>query len=45
MAWEDADLRPDGVNLGGWFCLEDWFFSQDSGKKAHVDDIIYYNII
>lgn len=21
-----------GVNLGGWLCLEDWFFSGDSGR-------------
>ena len=28
MAWESGELIPDGVNVGGWFCLEDWFYSQ-----------------
>lgn len=28
MAWESRELIPDGVNVGGWFCLEDWFYSQ-----------------
>ena len=28
MAWESSELIPDGVNVGGWFCLEDWFYSQ-----------------
>eukprot|EP00931_Biecheleriopsis_adriatica_P006478 TRINITY_DN107876_c0_g1_i1.p1 TRINITY_DN107876_c0_g1~~TRINITY_DN107876_c0_g1_i1.p1 ORF type:complete len:562 (+),score=77.36 TRINITY_DN107876_c0_g1_i1:58-1743(+) len=23
-----------GVNLGGWFCLEDWFFSGESGETV-----------
>eukprot|EP00931_Biecheleriopsis_adriatica_P055068 TRINITY_DN32483_c0_g1_i1.p1 TRINITY_DN32483_c0_g1~~TRINITY_DN32483_c0_g1_i1.p1 ORF type:complete len:586 (+),score=127.90 TRINITY_DN32483_c0_g1_i1:44-1801(+) len=27
-------LRPYGVNLGGWFCLEDWFYSLSSGPHA-----------
>ncbi|CAE7596467.1 unnamed protein product [Symbiodinium natans] len=26
--------RPDGVNVGGWFCLEDWFYSQSRGHQA-----------
>lgn len=26
--------RPSGVNLGGWLCLEDWFFSGDAGKDG-----------
>jgi len=34
MSWEDPDLVPDGVNVGGWFCLEDWFYSQSHGRKA-----------
>lgn len=25
---------PDGVNVGGWFCLEDWFYSQSRGRQA-----------
>ncbi|CAJ1382807.1 unnamed protein product [Effrenium voratum] len=33
MPW-DPDLVPDGVNVGGWFCLEDWFYSQSSGSKV-----------
>jgi len=24
-------LAPSGVNLGGWLCLEDWFFSGQNG--------------
>lgn len=34
MAWESRELVPDGVNVGGWFCLEDWFYSQASGDKT-----------
>lgn len=34
MAWESRGLVPDGVNVGGWFCLEDWFYSQASGDKT-----------
>ena len=34
MAWESRELVPDGVNVGGWFCLEDWFYSQARGDKV-----------
>lgn len=34
MVWESRELVPDGVNVGGWFCLEDWFYSQASGDKT-----------
>ena len=29
--------RPDGVNVGGWFCLEDWFYSQSRGRQARLN--------
>eukprot|EP00928_Gymnodinium_smaydae_P024750 TRINITY_DN1993_c1_g4_i1.p1 TRINITY_DN1993_c1_g4~~TRINITY_DN1993_c1_g4_i1.p1 ORF type:complete len:596 (-),score=93.80 TRINITY_DN1993_c1_g4_i1:263-2050(-) len=34
-----SSMVPDGVNLGGWFCLEDWFYSAASGPHAghHVN--------
>eukprot|EP00438_Fugacium_kawagutii_P016822 Skav203781 [mRNA] locus=scaffold206:340723:345730:+ [translate_table: standard] len=34
MAWENRELVPDGVNVGGWFCLEDWFYSQAVGPRV-----------
>ena len=34
MAWESRELVPDGVNVGGWFCLEDWFYSKSSGSRV-----------
>lgn len=39
MAWLSSDLLPDGVNLGGWFVLEDWFYSKSKGDSAghHVN--------
>ena len=27
-----------GVNLGGWLCLEDWFYSGDSGTHVSTMD-------
>mmetsp|Transcript_8154 Transcript_8154/g.23941 ORF Transcript_8154/g.23941 Transcript_8154/m.23941 type:complete len:538 (+) Transcript_8154:69-1682(+) len=29
---------PPGVNLGGWLCLEDWFFSGTSGRDVSTND-------
>ncbi len=29
-----APRVPSGVNLGGWLCLEDWFFSGSAGTEA-----------
>ncbi|CAE8699129.1 unnamed protein product [Polarella glacialis] len=34
MSWETPELVPHGVNVGGWFCLEDWFYSLHRGAKA-----------
>eukprot|EP00929_Paragymnodinium_shiwhaense_P098691 TRINITY_DN6017_c0_g1_i2.p1 TRINITY_DN6017_c0_g1~~TRINITY_DN6017_c0_g1_i2.p1 ORF type:complete len:624 (+),score=119.05 TRINITY_DN6017_c0_g1_i2:143-2014(+) len=34
--WERKNMVPYGVNLGGWFCLEDWFYSDATGPhKGH----------
>lgn len=33
-----APHLPSGVNLGGWLCLEDWFFSGDSGTEVGTSD-------
>lgn len=29
-----AAAMPIGVNVGGWLCLEDWFYSSDSGRHV-----------
>mmetsp|Transcript_73362 Transcript_73362/g.159088 ORF Transcript_73362/g.159088 Transcript_73362/m.159088 type:complete len:589 (+) Transcript_73362:34-1800(+) len=34
MALSRQDLVPYGVNIGGWFCLEDWFYSAETGPSA-----------
>jgi len=31
---EPTLATPPGVNLGGWLCLEDWFFSGASGRNV-----------
>jgi len=31
-------LAPAGVNLGGWLCLEDWFFSGKNGYAVSTGD-------
>eukprot|EP00403_Amphidinium_massartii_P046578 CAMPEP_0178464560 /NCGR_PEP_ID=MMETSP0689_2-20121128/50904_1 /TAXON_ID=160604 /ORGANISM="Amphidinium massartii, Strain CS-259" /LENGTH=512 /DNA_ID=CAMNT_0020091463 /DNA_START=56 /DNA_END=1594 /DNA_ORIENTATION=+ len=31
---------PLNVNLGGWFCLEDWFYSGDVGRYVSTPDSI-----
>ncbi|CAJ1436964.1 unnamed protein product [Effrenium voratum] len=31
-------LPPYGSNLGGWLCLEDWFFSGSSGRYVSTTD-------
>jgi len=31
-------LAPRGVNLGGWLCLEDWFFSGKDGYAVSTGD-------
>ena len=33
----NTNQRPDGVNVGGWFCLEDWFYSQSRGRQARLN--------
>lgn len=39
MAWRSREFVPYGVNLGGWFVLEDWFYSKSAGDHVghHVN--------